>query len=143
MRASAPSPPVRYIRFDATSRQSASTVRPNGSSCRERGDVGHRRIQIGRADGMADGLRLLDDRLVILPIGEIVVDREAAARLERERGIGMWTAAFVEKELRLVQILAIAGRLIKLDEGELDLLMAGHIVARVRAEVPCKPDPRS
>ena len=83
---------------------------------------------------MADRVRLLEYRLLILSIGEIVVHGEAAARLERERGIGMWTAALVEKKLRLVQILAIAGRLIKLDEGELDLLVAGHIVARVRAE---------
>ena len=43
-------------------------------------------------------------------------------------------AALVQEEARRPQVLLVAGDTVELDQADLDLLVAGHIVDAVRAE---------
>lgn len=100
----------------------------------QHGGVGHARVQVRRADRVAHGFGLLRDRLVILAVEEIVVHPERIAGRKHVQRRVVLAAALIEEELRLVQVLAIAGRARQLHEGELDFLVPGDVVPAGRSE---------
>ena len=86
----------------------------------QRGDIGHPRIHIRRADGMTDALLLVDDEFMRLVI-------RAAVR-----------TAGVEKELRQVEISLLSGCPIQFTERHLDDLMTGPTLVLAGTEILAK-----
>ena len=78
-------------------------------------------VHVGGADRVADGLRLLGHRLVVL--GVLAVEL-----------VPVGPAALVEEELRLLEVLPVARRAVELDEADLDLLVARHRAAPLQIE---------
>ena len=99
----------------------------------ERRDVGHARIHVGRAHGVADRLGLLDDALLRLVVLE-------AARVGLLTGL---RAALVEHELRELEIALVAGDAIELDEAHLGDLVARPDRSLARDRTCGRAGPRS
>jgi hypothetical protein len=85
------------------------------------GDVRHAAIKVHRADGVPDDLRVLADRGVILAI--LAVERAAVG-----------VAALLDEELGQLQVALLAGEVVELDQGQLDLLVAGGVELLARSE---------
>ena len=134
-------PPVRYIFFPTTFSQSRWIGLEIFGVAGQRRDVGHAREHIGGPHGMADGLVLLEDGLVGLDLLGVVVDGEAVSR--RILGELDVVAALVEEILGQVEIFLVPRHAIELDQGQLDLLVAGKAVPLVRAEDAAARDRRS
>ena len=86
---------------------------------------------------MALDLVLGDHRPVVLAVGPVVVDGERGVLRVRRAVVG--AAALVEEEARQVQVAPLAGGVGQLDQRQLHLLVAGHVVAGVGSEVGVDP----
>ena len=108
-----------------------------GLIARLRGEVCHRRIQIDGAHGVAHRLRLLPDgfgALAVVVVPRVAVPNRPAALfcfLFVEGGID---AALVDKALGKAQKPFVARQAVQLEQGELDLGMAGAAGRALRDE---------
>ena len=96
----------------------------------QRGDVGHARIHIDRADGVPDGFVLFENGFVVL--GVFVPEPQALA-CGLALGVARVAAGF-EEELGELDILFVAGHAIELGEAHFDDLVAGRRDVLVPAE---------
>ncbi len=94
------------------------------------GDVGHAAVKVERPDGVADGFVLLPYWFVDLVVILVALPKVGvAAALSFFQGeVERFLASFIEEVERLVEILLVAGGLVELDQGQLDLLVAGVAV---------------
>ncbi|MBA7685772.1 hypothetical protein ES703_94200 [subsurface metagenome] len=114
----------------------------------ETGDIGHRRIYVPGADGVADGV-LLDERLVVLHASVAYAVSSPAPCSASLRGrqiikIGRFgrhgfgvegltleavgVASLVKKEPRQFQVPPLTGGAVEFDQGQLHLFVPPHIV---------------
>ena len=91
------------------------------------GEVGHGGVHVHGADGVADDAVLLADRAVGLVV-LVALGPEVLRVLAAGAGLGVeivrLAAALVDEVGGEVEVAAVAGEAVELDEGELDLLVA-------------------
>ena len=117
-----------------------------GAVARERRDVRHAAVEVGRAHGVADGLPLRRHGTVVLVVragrAHLPAIHERAALREHLVAWmpvgGLRLSALVEEVLGLAEVLLVAGGAVELAERELDLLVPGNVLelGRLRAEGP-------